>query len=129
MGRFLIIFAFAAWLMSCGCSKPIEPAKLVGQYEASSAIGTETLELKPGGEYVLRFTDTNGVVSTQKGHWKFEPFEGEPQVALENFSSRLPNFPSSPGGRESVVLLGIDRSWSGVRLIANYDREEYYSKR
>ena len=61
------------------------------------------LELKPKGEYVLHFSDIKGIESTQQGHWNLEPFEGEPKIALEGFSSRLPGMPSE---KEGIVLLG-----------------------
>jgi len=84
------------------------------------------LELKPGGDYTLSFKDTKGVESITAGRWKFEPFEGEPKVAVENFSSHLPNFASQ---REGVVLLGVQRNWGTIRLYASYSPDEYYSKK
>jgi len=69
------------------------------------------------------FTATNGTKSTSSVRWKWEPFEGEPKVALYDFTPRFPR--SQSGG---VVLLGVEKAWGRIRLYRSYDLDQYYAK-
>jgi hypothetical protein len=112
--------------LASGCSKPLTTSEIPGVYKASFPTGLETLELKASGEYIQYFKATQGAESKATGKWEFEPFEGEPKVAIHDFSS---HFPDSSPDKVSIVLLGVDRSWGKVRLYVSYDRDQYYSKK
>lgn len=100
-------FAFLSSTLLFGCSKPVGPSDIPGVYEAMLPTGSETLDLKPDGEYTQRFKGKQGVELTATGKWDFEPYGGEPKVAIHDFSSHFPN--SSPN-KMDVFLLGADRS-------------------
>jgi len=107
----------------CACSKKIDPSKLVGRYEAHSSNGLETIELWPNGTYTQHFTGADGVKSTYSNTWNFEPFEGEPKVALRDFTS---HFPESQ--KADVALLSVQRDWGRIRLYRSYALDQYYVK-
>jgi len=127
----VLFLTLATWLVDLGCTKPVQPTELPGLYEASSEAGTETLELRSDGEYLLRFKDRKGVELTENGHWRYEPYEGEPKVALEDYRPNLWDFGLPPAqAKGSLSLLGIERSWwGGIRLYASYSADKYYSKK
>ncbi len=92
-------------------------------YEAHHRNGTEILELRSDGTYTQYFTASDGMKSTFSNKWRFEPFNGEPKVALQDFTS---HFPESQ--KADVVLLGADRDGGRMRLYRSYDLDQYYIK-
>jgi hypothetical protein len=110
-----------------GCSKVTDRSQVIGTYEAHHRNGIETLELQPDGTYKHHFSAADGIETTYSNKWEFEPYYGEPQVALHNFSPYFPqNSHTEPVG---ITLLGIQHGWGAIRLYLNYDRDEYYSKK
>ena len=107
----------------CACSTEIDPSKLTGSYEAHTSAGVETVQLNSNGTYTQYFTTATGTKSTYSGTWKFEPFGGEPKIALRDFAS---HFTHSP--RADVVLLSVQKDWGRVRLYRSYDLDQYYVK-
>ena len=122
----LVSLAVVSSALLFGCSKPVGPSDIPGVYEATLPTGFETLELKPDGEYVQHFKGKQGVESTVGGKWEFEPYGGEPKVAMHNFSS---HFPDSSPDKVYILLLGADRSWGRIRLYYSYNLDQYYSRK
>src|SRR5437868_2174104 len=110
-------------IQTCACSKDIDPSKLPGTYEAHFKTGVEILTLRTDGTYTQYFTPADGVTSTYSNRWKFEPFDGEPKIALQCFTS---HFPESSKG--DIVLLGVQREWDRTRPYRSYALEQYYVK-
>jgi hypothetical protein len=121
ISRCLVVTLLSCLLGLCACSGAVDPAELAGTYEAHTGDGVEKIELRRDGTYSEHFTSVDGVSSTYSNTWKFEPFGGEPKVALEGFAS---HFPESPKG--DVMLLGAEEHWGGTRLYESYIRDQYY---
>jgi hypothetical protein len=120
----MVCYAMLLYLIGvCACSREIDPSKLPGMYEAHPDNGLEIIELRPNGTYTQYFTAANAVKATTSNSWKFEPFNGEPKIALQGFTS---HFPGSP--KADVVLLGVQRNWGRIRLYRSYDLDQYYVK-
>jgi hypothetical protein len=117
--RSAMLMCFVALL---GCSKPVDRLEVPGPYKAVHKNGAETLELRPDGTYIHRVRAADGSASTQSNRWRFEPFEGEPKVALDDFT---PHFPES---QKADVLLDVEKDWGRVRLYLSYDLDQYYLK-
>ena len=103
------------------CSNKIDPSQIAGRYEARHQNGRETLDLRSDGTYAHEFIAANGTKSMSSNKWRFEPFEGEPKVALYDFT---PEFPESQRG--NIVLLDVEKTLGRLRLYRSYDLDQYY---
>ena len=83
------------------------------------------IELKSDGQYTHQFKRRDGTETTASDVWEFEPYDGQPKVALHNFKAYFPQ--SSENGAD-VTLLGAEKHWGKIRLYVSYDRYEYYSQ-
>lgn len=119
----VILIAISVCIVALGaCSNEVKPSQISGRYEAHHDNGFETLDLHPDGTYTHEFMARDGTKSTSSDRWKFEPFEGEPKVALYDFT---PRFPHSQSGD---VLLGVEKARGRIRLYRSYDLDQYYAK-
>jgi hypothetical protein len=118
--KYVVLIVMLVLILAC--SKRINPSEVAGTYEAHHQNGVETLQLRPDGSYLHEFKSANGTTSDHSGRWKFEPFDGEPKVALYDFSS---HFPVSQK-RGDILLLDVERDWGRVRLYLSYDLGQYY---
>ena len=118
------VVVIAMLVFTSACSETINPSEIAGTYEAHHQNGIETLQLRPDGSYVHEFKSANGTTSNPSGRWKFEPFDGEPKVALYDFT---PHFPVSQK-RGDILLLDVERDRGRVRLYLSYDLGQYYLK-
>ena len=118
----ILIFVPICVVTLWGCSTQVNPSQIAGRYEAHHENGFETLDLRLDGTYKHEFTAKDGAKSMSSHRWKFELFEGEPKVALYEFT---PRFPRSQSG---VVLLGVQKGWGRIRLYRSYDLGQYYVK-
>jgi len=119
-----ILISISVCIIGLGaCCNEVNPSQISGRYATRHQNGFETLDLHPDGTYMHEFTATNGTKSTSSVRWKWEPFEGEPKVALYDFTPRFPR--SQSGG---VVLLGVEKAWGRIRLYRSYDLDQYYAK-
>jgi hypothetical protein len=108
-----------------GCSRSVAPSDIPGVYEATLPSGSEILKLKPSGVYTQQMKGEHGIELAATGQWEFEPYQGEPKIAIHNFSA---HFPGSSPQKVDIFLLGAEKSWGRVRLYVNYDLGQYYSK-
>jgi len=109
-----------------GCSEVIDRSQMIGSYEARHQNGVEILTLRPDDTYILKFSAVDSSESTSSGKWEFEPFEGEPKVALHNFSSHLFK---QPQVKADLSLLDIENRWGRIRLFVSHDLDQYYLKK
>jgi hypothetical protein len=125
-GRYLIVISALSSLVALfGCSKKVERSQVLGEYEVEHQNGVETIELRSNGTYTQIFKRKDGTEATVTDTWDFEPYNGEPKVALHNFSA---HFSQSPEKGADVTLLGIEKDWGRIRLYLSYDRDDYYSR-
>ena len=115
----IVMFVF-----TLACSKRINPSEVAGTYEAHHQNGIETLRLRPDGSYVHEFKGMDGTTLNHSSRWKFEPFNGEPKVALYDFT---PHFPVSQK-RGDILLIDVEKDWGRIRLYLSYDLGQYYVK-
>ena len=120
----LLLLIFSGLLS--GCAKEIDRPQVVGQYQAVHKSGIETLDLREDGTYIYSFKSAGSAELPFRDRWEFESFQGEPKVALHNFS---PHFSQAPDKKADVLLLGVEKTLFGVRLYASYDLGEYYVKK
>jgi hypothetical protein len=126
MARHFIVFSvLLSIVVPFGCSKEVERPQVLGTYRAEHQNGVETIELRADGTYTQHFKQKDGPDTTISDHWEFEPYNGEPKVALHNFRTR---FSQSPEKDSDITLLGIEKDWGQLHLYLSYDRGEYYSR-
>jgi hypothetical protein len=124
--RYFTIFSvLSSALILFGCSKKVERSQLLGNYQATHQSGVEMIELKSDGRYTHQFKRKDSTETTASDIWEFEPYDGEPKVALHNFKAY---FPQSPENGTDITLLGVEKHWGKIRLYVSYDRYEYYSQ-
>jgi len=81
--------------------------------------------LNADGTYIQRFESAGAKEVTSTNKWEFVPDGREPQVALYAFSS---HFTLPEHKRADITLLGVEKSWRGIRLYVSYDLDLYYNK-
>jgi hypothetical protein len=123
--RYCIVFSALLSFALSGCSKKVERSQVLGDYQTEHQNGIETIELRADGTYTQHFKQKDGADTIISDDWEFEPYNGDPKVALHNFRTHFPQ-PSEKG--TDVTLLGIERHWGRLRLYLSYDRDEYYSQ-
>jgi len=123
LNRILLLVA----IISCigGCSGQIGAGELAGSYKLTQANGFEILDLRENGNYVCEVHTSKGMKKTYSSTWKFEPFDGEPKVFVEDFPQGSVNADQRP---LVGTLLGIRKSWGRIRLYVSYDENLYFSK-
>jgi hypothetical protein len=116
---------WVCFILFWGCSNRLSDAELSGKYQLRQNNSIETIELNPDGTYVYRAQTPSSPTRTYSSHWRFDPYQGEPQVSLDNFPQGAPDDPQRP---LVGTLLGIKKSWGRIRLYVNYDLNLYYLK-
>jgi hypothetical protein len=122
--RFCIVFLVLLSFALSGCSQKVERSEVLGDYQTEHQIGVETIELGADGTYTQHFKQKDGTDTIISDRWEFEPYNGEPKVALHDFRAHFPEDPE----KTDVTLLGIEKTWGRLRLYLSYDRDEYYSQ-
>ena|ERR1700734_3762943 len=124
--RYFIVFLMLSSILALfGCSKKVERSEVPGNYQTDHQNGVETIELMADGTYTQHFKGRDGTDVRSSDTWEFEPYNGEPKIALHNFRS---HFLQSSEKTADVTLLGIEKDWGRIRLYLSYDRDEYYSQ-
>lgn len=123
--RYCILFSMLLLFALSGCSKKVERSQVLGEYQTEHQNGVETIVLRGDGTYTQHFKQKDGTDTIISDHWEFEPYSGEPRIALHNFKA---HFPRSSEKEADVTLLGIEKKSGRLRLYLSYDRDEYFSQ-
>jgi len=125
--RLRSVFLLVFYSMLVGCSARPNREDVVGVYEALDHGNRETLRFNADGTYIQRFESSGAKELISSNKWEFEPYGGEPKVAVFDFSSHFPGRTHKIAD-SSISLLGVEKSWRGIRLYLSYDSDLYYKK-
>jgi hypothetical protein len=121
--RSSLSLVLALTILLLGCSQ-VPPARLVGNYEAKFAFGTESLRLGSDGTYSQALTLANAKdVVSNTGHWEYAQSRElvilhEPLLFDNNFGKLNPGYRTPVNGSWN---LNVRRTFGGIRLTWNDD--------
>jgi hypothetical protein len=107
------------------CSDRFTSGELIGSYALNVGVGSDILVLRADGSFLHSYQDSSLPRIELGGKWELDNVADGQVVSLEGFT----DLPTKSAQESGYYVLRPTRFFGSIRLMRNFDLNEFYRKR